>query len=188
MNYIYKVVPKTLTRTTYDAKEQLKDCGCRYDSVLGWYSKDKVSIPSDFTLIPLEYDKIYNKDHIIVSGGAEYIASTLSAINTIEINSEWFGEVWTRYYNIKCVVLNKKAMSTRYGLKYQYIFKYNNHILEWTTGVDYKVTPNSIVTLAGTVKGHINNYGAKVTQLNRCTLEIIEIAAETKKKEGFEWG
>ena len=79
-------------------------------------------------------------------------------------------------------------MSTRYGLKYQYIFKYNNYIFEWTTGVDYKVTPNSIVTLTGTVKGHMNNYGAKVTQLNRCTLEIIEVAAETKKKEGFEWG
>lgn len=189
MNYIYKVAPKTLIRSTYDAKEQLKECGCRYDAVLGWYAKDKVNVPKDFTLIPLDYNRLYNKDHLMIEGGAEYLVETLNSVNTIEVKSEQYGEVQTRYHNMKCLVLSKKAMSTRYGIKFQYLFKYNgNHVFEWISAVDYEVTPDSVVNLTGTVKGFVNNHGAKVTQLTRCKLEVTMLAVQTKKLDGFEWG
>ena len=186
MNYVYKVVPKALGKNTYDAKEKLKKCGCRYNSILGWYAKEKNSLPNGFTYVTLDWDKMFTKDNVFtVEGAAEYLSETLSAAKTIDINSEFYGEQGTRYHNLKCTLHSKQAMNTAYGLKYRYYLLYQNSIFEWISTVNYEITPNSTCTFDGTVKGYYNNYGAKITQMSRCKLSDIDLAPVVENK-GFE--
>lgn len=184
MNYVYKVVPKALGKNTYDAKEKLKKCGCRYNSILGWYAKEKNSLPNGFTYVTLDWDKMFTKDNVFtVEGAAEYLSETLSAAKTIDINSEFYGEQGTRYHNLKCTLHSKQAMNTAYGLKYRYYILYQNFVFEWITSVNYALTEGSSFIFDGTVKGYYNNYGAKITQFSRCKISNIELAPPKPVKE-----
>ena len=184
--YVYKVVPSVAGVTTYDERQQLKNCGCKFNHVLGWYAADKIILPKNFAFITLDKDKIYDKANALIDGAAEYIDLEVLSQNPIKDTTDFYGVLKQRYRGLNCTLISKSLLNTQWGLKYKYVFKYENYIFEWLTETCYNITPNSHFKVDGTIVQHRFDNVCRINRMNKCKFTEIELAEAVEDNSGFD--
>lgn len=159
---------------SYAVKDQLKEAGFRFDSVLLWH----IANPT-----PEYMDKVMEvklADVIVISAwgeghyatdAAKIISEMLKAHRPQEV-SEWFGEEKEKFSDVPVVLKSVRGVSTRYGVTN--LVKFETELgaeLNWwtTCAVDYE--DETKLLLSGTVKEHTTYKDKKLTTVTRCKIK-----------------
>lgn len=163
---------------TYDIKDELKQNGFRYNSVLGWYSCDLKPIPAGYSLTHFTFDELYKwepqfQKAFIYEDTKEKIKKCIYINKEKEITvSQHIGTIGERLYDIPVEFQYKKIVTAKYHY-YIYNFKAKTGTLVWLTKKDLNFEPNQKLLLTGTVVAHQNFSNNKTTKVNRCIINTI---------------
>lgn len=168
-----------VTGNTFEIKDELKECGGRFNPVLNWYFTKETEIPEGHKLVKVAFDEIYDwfplSKRIEMKENAKDVIAAARIAAMPESKSEWIGEVKERIRDLAVVLTGARECSSMYGISTLYTFDNNgNEIIWFTTScpkIDMIVGHSYLLT--GTVKKHNEHNGVKQTQLNRCILKNI---------------
>ena len=159
---------------SYNIKEELKQAGFRFDSMLLWHKATKDEKYID-RLIEINFDDIlemsaWGTGHY-KEGAKEYITNRIAEVQP-EDTSEWVGEVGEKIKDIKIQLTRKYSFETKYG--YSTCFNFideNGNVLVWFSSTVQECEIGQWVSLKyGTVKEHNEYKSQKQTILTRCKL------------------
>ena len=161
-----------ITGDSYAIKDELKDAGFRFDSVLKWHKAEDLGDFSD-RVAKIEVSEVaefnkYGEGHFKTSA-LEYVENI---INPKEIsNSEWIGEVGDRITFGEVMLERKSSFEGRFGYTNVYTFKIGESILTWFSTVNIDKEVGDSFCLIGTVKDHTEYKDVKQTVLTRCKIK-----------------
>lgn len=161
--------------STFPIKDQLKENGAKYDSVLGWYFKQPAAVPEGYTLVSVAFDDIYTwwplaKRIDINENAKEVVAAALSAYMP-KSNSEYLGEEKERLRGLKARVTGIRTTEGYYGTVFIYSFLSDENVLVWFSSSSKDIEEGDEIILTGTVKAHKEYNGIKQTVLSRCIIK-----------------
>lgn len=162
---------------TYAIKEQLKQLGFKYNSLLKWHSPTETKPPENYTLIKVNFNDIAT--WYPLQKAAEFMETAEATIKSltekhIQPTGEYIGTIGERLRNLPVQLKEVKGFDGNYGYTYLYIFDYNNLKILWLTQKNLQIAAGSQVFLTGTVKKHELYKGTKFTYCNRCIVTPIE--------------
>lgn len=162
-----------VTGDSYSIKDELKAAGFKYDTVLKWHRS--TSEGYEDRVIKVDVNEVFEFSawgEGFYSTGAKDIIDKKLAATQPDIDSEWVGEVGSKYEAGLVQLIRKNSFQTMYGLSNVYTFKdENDNILTWFTAKDLDIEINDFVILKGTVKSHDEYKSVKNTILTRCKIE-----------------
>lgn len=165
---------------TYEIKDTIKERGGRYNAVFGWFFTKNTEIPEGYTLLPIEFDEVYDwnpivKKAFIKEEAKEKIDALKKAAMSVS-ESDYIGEIKERMRDLKVILTGARAVSSAYGTSILFTFEYNKNILVWFTSCppdEKDAVVGKEYLLTGTVKDHKEYNGVKQTYLNRCKLKNL---------------
>lgn len=164
---------------TYSIREQLKEEGAKFDSLIGWHFANK---PENHPTVEISVDDVYEKDYAETyrwnswkteETFSQKIEQATKEMKPEESESNFFGNIGDKC-EVTLTYVKSNGFESTYGyrttIKYFHIFKdENGNVFIWkTTNSLYKVEPNTVITLKGTIKEHNVYKGIKQTELTRC--------------------
>jgi hypothetical protein len=160
-----------ITGDSYSIKEELKEAGWKFDSVLLWHKadpagyEDRVMKFYDYELI--EYSA-WGEGHF-KTGAKEYIMQRMLPVEVQ--NLTYIGEIGEKLKKVPVTYTRHNSFCGRYGLTNIYEFKDGdmNHLV-WFTAKDIDFEIGDILYLDGTVKEHKDYNGIPQTIVTRCKL------------------
>lgn len=163
---------------TYDVKEEIKESGGRYNSILGWYYTTNNEPPQGFITVSIPVDDLYDWNSLtkklVLKDDAETIVTNAIDINTPDSPSNFVGEIKERMRNLKVTLVSVRPIESRYGCSTLFTFDYNDNILVWFTtsppDEDHAIVGHEYL-LTATVKDHKIYQNIKQTLVNRCVLK-----------------
>ena len=164
-----------VTGDSYSIKEQLKSDGFKYDTVLKWHKSSAEGYENQ--TIELNIDEViefsaWGEGHYKL--GAKDIIEKKIAAAQPKVNSNWVGEISSKYEAGLVQLIRKSGFETAYGFSYVYTFQdQDENILTWFTAKDLGLDINDQVYLKGTVKSHDEYKSVKNTILTRCKIEEV---------------
>lgn len=164
---------------TYAIKDELKECGCRFDKVLGWYSASSLeNLPEDFYEVVVAWDDVFEWNAQRCRASVKYkaveVVKRAKEAARPESLSEYVGEIKERLRDISVVYESRHTFEGFYGTSTVYTFKLDENVLTWFTsgkGVPAGIEIGDFVLLTGTVKEHKEYNGVKQTILSRCVIK-----------------
>lgn len=161
---------------SYDIKDTLKANGWKYSPFLGWYTTYENAI-SQFS-----EDKIYTFPYedavtINVYGEGCWRNSIKEKLNQIRYdhqphNSNWYGEVGERFYDLPITVVRVGGCETMYGWSNIITFVDEaSNLFTWFTSSSCSYQKGDKLLMAATVKKHNEYNGEKTTVVTRATLK-----------------
>lgn len=157
-----------MTGDTYAIKEELKEKGWRFNTILKWHKADAG-----------EYaDRCFSVDIAEVadfsawgtanyhSDAQKYIQDKLDAANP-QIETEWYGNIKDKV-ELEVEVKSIRGFESRYGYSKVYTFIKDQYVFTWFTATNQSIEVGDIITLTGTVKDHTEYKNTKQTVLTRC--------------------
>lgn len=161
-------------KNTYDIKDYLKECGCRFERALGWYSLKKIEVPEGYTLVMIPFDDAFDWECVskrfFIKEEAKKIAEAALATLRPESHSEYVGEIKERLRDLKVTVTSCRTFDSYYGTSTVILFSCGENELVWMTSSPVEVSVGEEIYLTGTVKSHDEYNGVKQTKLTRCVI------------------
>lgn len=161
--------------STYEIKDQLKEAGCKFNPVLGWYNSHSYEVPEGYKLISINFYDAYVwfplSKRFELSDKAKEIAEAALATLRPESHSEYIGEIKERLRDLKVTLTGVRSFEGFYGTSFIYTFDYNENTLVWVTSSCKDIEIGDKVFLTGTVKEHSEYKGVKQTKLSRCIIK-----------------
>lgn len=162
---------------TYPIKDKLKAEGCKYNSILKWFSTSPLEV-SNCTTVAIPTEEVYGWNEMtkrmeIRESAAECYNAAMEAALP-HSNSTFQGQVGERLRNIPVTVTAAIRGEGAYGTTFSYTFvDENENVYMWYTTClnDYYV--NHKYNLTGTVKKHQRQMAEDRTILTRCILKEI---------------
>ena len=155
---------------TYAIKDELKDAGFKFDSVLKWHGP----APRDYNCVALTKDEVFmfNEigDYHYRDGLADLVQSKIDDASADKL-SKYVGSVKDRLRDIEVVLEKKITVDTMFGLSNLYTFRMGTDILTWFSQKNLEIAEGTSVILTGTIKEHREYRGTKQTVLTRCTVK-----------------
>ena len=165
---------------TYEIKDTIKERGGRYNAVFGWFFTKNTEIPDGYTLLPIEFDEVYDWNPIVkkafIKEEAKEKVDALKKAAMPASESDYIGEIKERMRDLKVILTGARAVSSAYGTSILFTFEYNKNILVWFTSCppdEKDAVVGKEYLLTGTVKDHKEYNGVKQTYLNRCKLKNL---------------
>lgn len=163
-----------ITGDSYSIKEELKEAGWKFDSVLLWHKADPTGYEN-------RVQKFYDNELIEYSawgeghfktGAKDYIMQKMLPVEVQ--NLTYVGEVDEKLKKVPVTYTRHNSFCGRYGLTNIYEFKDGdmNHLV-WFTAKDIDFEIGDILYLDGTVKEHKDYNGIPQTIVTRCKLSSI---------------
>lgn len=163
---------------TYAIKDQLKEAGCRFEYVLGWYSASPIEVPAPYFLLPIAFDEVFNWYPLTLKIGLKEKAKQVvdAAIDAVtpESESEYMGEEKERLRNLDVTLSAVHTTDGFYGTTFIYTFIMDKNILVWMTSACKDLEVGEKYSLTGTVKCHKEYKKQKQTYLSRCIVKEKE--------------
>lgn len=125
-----------ITGESYSIKDELKENGFKYDTVLGWHKSFKDSRYED-RLLEINLDDVvdisaWGKGSYKIEA-KDFIKNKLAETQP-KSTSEWIGEVGEKIKDIKVQLVKKYSFDTRYGLSTAFTFQTEEgNVLVWFT-------------------------------------------------------
>lgn len=162
---------------TFPIKDTLKEKGCKYNSILKWFSTQPIEVPN-CTIVPVPTAKIYEWNNQmrcmeLKQNAAECFNAAMKAALPPS-KSEWQGEIGERLRNINTKLMSARSFLSTYGTCYVYTFedeKENSYV--WYTSSFKGYLIDHCYCLTGTVKNHTEDCNKKQTILSRCRVSEI---------------
>lgn len=161
--------------STYEIKDQLKEAGCKFNPVFGWYSTKPIDVPTGYGMVSINFYDVYVWYPFVkrfeLKENAKEIADTALAKLTPESHSEYIGEVKERLRDLQVTLTAVRNIDGFYGTSYIYTFKKEENVLVWITSSYKDIQIGHIYSLTGTVKEHKEYKNVKQTVLSRCIVK-----------------
>lgn len=162
-----------VTGDSYSIKDQLKENGFKYDSVLKWhrstaegYEDKTIKVAVDEVIEFSAWGKGYYK-----TGASEIIEKKI-AETQLEDPSNWVGEEGTIFEAESVQLISKNGFESYYGYSNIYTFRDENcNKLVWFTKTNIPFVEGDHLKIKGRVKSHEEYKGTKQTILTRCKIE-----------------
>ena len=163
-----------VTGNSYAIKDQLKEAGFKYDSVLRWHRATPEGYEENTIKVNLD-DVIeisaWGEGHYL-SSAKKFIDNLLKEEDDEQEESEWYGEVGGKVKEHKVRFTNRYSYQSQWGLSNIYTFKDDtNHTFVWftTKGLSYEL--NTPLILTGTIKEHKTYKDTHQTIVTRCKVK-----------------
>jgi len=159
---------------SYSIKDELKECGFRYDPVLRWHKAE----PGKYSdrVVEVKLDDViemsaWGEGHYLTSA-QEFVNNLINPKAEDETPSEWVGTIGEKYLDTVTLV-RKGWCDTRFGGSNIYTFKdaAGNEIV-WFTSTRLDKEVNDTFKIRATVKAHNEYKGKKNTVVTRA--KVIE--------------
>lgn len=165
----------TGVRSTYDIKDYLKEQGCKFNNILGWYNSHSFEMPENYLLVSVPFDDIYEwfpyaKRFDIKEDAKEKADAALSAALP-KSNSEYIGDIKERIRDLEVEFTGSRDIEGFYGTSHIYTFLSGENVIVWITSSCQSFEKGEIVLLTGTVKEHSEYKGIKQTKMSRCIIK-----------------
>jgi hypothetical protein len=162
---------------SYSIKEQLKEDGYRFDSVLLWHKATKDDKYAD-KLIEVSLDEViefsaWGDGHFIT--GAKDIITEKIAGTQPQATSTWIAAVGDKIENLKVQLVRKYSYDGKYGLStlFSFVDENGNIINWWTTTFQSYSQGEWLVIKSATVKKLDEYKGVQQTVITRAKLTAI---------------
>lgn len=163
---------------TYNIKDQLKEAGCRFEYVLGWYSASPIEVPAPYILLPIDFDQLFTwyplTQKVSLNADAKNIVNDTIKATLPESESEYMGEEKERLRDLDVTVSAIRTTEGFYGTTFIYTFMMDKNILVWFSSSCKNIEVGDNVLLTGTVKDHKEYMNKKQTILSRCIIKKKE--------------
>ena len=155
---------------SYPVKDQLKEMGCRYDAVRGWYAPAPLDVPAGLGMVSIHVDKLidfnYRGDGYYKTEAKAYVDSLKEGEKTPS-TSEWYGTPEEKFEYLPVTVIRISGCHTRFGWSNIYTFKHEENILTWFTSTEQSFNVGDTFYISGTIKAHEEYKGEKTTSIKR---------------------
>lgn len=162
---------------SYSIKEQLKEDGYRFDSVLLWHKATKDDKYAD-KLIEVSLDEViefsaWGEGHFIT--GAKDIITEKIAGTQPQVTSTWIAAVGDKIENLKVQLVRKYSFDGKYGLStlFSFVDENGNIINWWTTTFQPYSQGEWLVIKSATVKRLDEYRGIQQTVITRPKFTVI---------------
>lgn len=160
-----------ITGDSYSIKEELKEAGWKFDSILLWHKADPAGY-EDRVIKILDEDVIeysaWGEGHF-KTGAKEYIMQKMLPAEDLDL--DFIGEIGDKLKQITVTLTKKSSFCGRFGLTNILEFRdENKNYLVWFTSTDPKFEVGDIISLSGTIKEHKKYKEIPQTIVTRCKL------------------
>ena len=163
---------------TYEIKDDLKEHGAKFNSVLNWHMPYQITLPEGYSFCEISFDEVYRfkplaKEAELNIDAAKIVEEKMATMlgnGTSEFYPEDEG---TRIKGVEAKVEKIAGFSGVYGYTYIYNFSTDNFHFVWMTSSHQSLEEGDAVILTGTIKKFDTYRGVKITYLTRCKV-IIE--------------
>lgn len=161
-----------LVGNSYAVKEQLKENGCKYSSIFGWYKPYNCDyeVPADFNLeeIKIYWNTVSKDDSILEAAELRLIVDKFTRKPSLSTYQGEIGE----HIDIQATVVNTRCLDGDYGIVYLYIFEdEDKNVYVWNSSNDKNLKIGARLQLTGRVKAHKEYNGIQQTILNYCKVK-----------------
>lgn len=160
-----------ITGDSYSIKEELKDAGWKFDSVLLWHKADPAGYEDRVIKVQdsevIEYSA-WGEGHFL-SGSKDLIMKKMLPEEVK--NLTFVGIVGDKLKNYPVTFTRKGSFCSRFGLTNIYEFRdKDGNYLNWFTTCDIQFEVGDMLNLSGTIKEHKEYRGIPQTIMTRCKL------------------
>ena len=158
-----------ITGDSYSIKDQLKEAGFKYDTVLLWHRATpdgyedrvvKINVNDFFEF------SAWGEGHYLT--GAKEKVERLIAGAGAESKSEWVGEAGDHIKDLHVTLIKKHYFEGRFGITNVLTFKDDDeNIYTWFTTTTFQKEVNDSFNIKATIKGHDEYKGIKTTTITR---------------------
>lgn len=165
---------------TYSIKDQLKELGCHYDSIMKWYAAAPLKdLPTQYLQLKIQFEDIFIWHPLTKTAtykeNAAITFKKLISQQLLPSTSEYIGKIKERFYNKKVTIVDKRYFLSQFG--YTNIFTFedeNKNVLVWFTQKDYEeFNINQPILLTATIKNYNEYEGVKQTIITRCKITTV---------------
>jgi hypothetical protein len=163
---------------SYPIKDDLKESGFKFSALLKWHGGNcDYKLPETCQYKELHFDELFtwheeSSTTFLKEGTREMLELLFNPI--VESNSDYVGEIGERLRDISARIFSVGGFDSPYGYKWVYTFEdEDGNRYSWFTTSQQSVVIGDEISLAGTVKAHVEYKGARTTQLTRCKLTRI---------------
>lgn len=163
-----------ITGDSYSIKEELKEAGWKFDSVLLWHKAD----PADYEdrVIKISDEEIieysaWGEGHFKTEA-KNYITQKMLPAEDLDLT--FVGEVGDKLKQITVTLTKKNSFCGRFGLTNILEFRdENKNYLVWFTSTEPKFEIGDKISLSGTIKEHKKYKEIPQTIVTRCKLSSL---------------
>ena len=161
---------------SYKIKDELKEAGWKYNSLLKWHSADPTNYEENVKKV-LYSDYYIQEDNgtFAFLADAQEKANKVIFEKTTKIafpNSNWVAECGTRIRDIEVTLVSIASFNSKYGRCQAVNFvTEDGNLLTWFTSVEIKIKEGEKCLLTGTVKKQDIYNDQKNTILTRCIIK-----------------
>ena len=160
-----------ITGDSYSIKEELKDAGWKFDSVLLWHKADPAGYEDRVIKVQdsevIEYSA-WGEGHFL-SGSKDLVMKKMLPEEVK--NLTFVGIVGDKLKNYPVTFTRKGSFCSRFGLTNIYEFRdKDGNYLNWFTTCDIQFEVGDMLNLSGTIKEHKEYRGIPQTIMTRCKL------------------
>ena len=154
---------------TYPIKDELKEAGCRYSSLFGWYVPNDINYTSTLETYKLFWNQI-SKDNLMLEESV--VKEIVTGLIRKPSLSTFIGEIGEKI-QFAAKVTSNRSFETRYGICRAIVFQdQNENVYVWYTAAK-DLPEGSSYEITGTIKDHSEYKGVKQTILTRCKVREI---------------
>lgn len=163
---------------TYEIKDDLKEHGAKFNSVLNWHIPYQITLPEGYSFCEISFDEVYRfkplaKEAELNIDAAKIVEEKMAAMLGNGASEFYPEDEGTRIRGVEAKVEKIAGFSGVYGYTYIYNFSADNFHFVWMTSSHQSLEEGDAVILAGTIKKFDTYRGVKITYLTRCKV-IIE--------------
>ena len=159
---IYRVIGNT-----YEIKDELKACGCKFNPTVGWYGDQ--TLEEKYECQRMTEKEVLEDSPFVSWKAKEEVAPLLyENLNKKEETSEWQGNIGEKI-EIEVTVEKVFTFDGRFGTSHIILMRdANENIYKWCT--TKTLEENHTYKLRTTIKDHAEYKGAKQTVVTRATI------------------
>ena len=162
-----------VTGDSYSIKDELKEAGWRYDTVLRWHKADPAGYED--RVIKINFDDIFEwtawGKGVYKVGAPDLIEKMLRAVEP-ESTSEYLEG--TKVKDLEVTLDRRNAFNGRYGLTYVYNFStIEGNVCTWFTSKMLDIETGGKCLISGSIKDRQEYKGTKSTILTRCKVKEV---------------
>lgn len=162
---------------TFSIKDNLKNAGFKYSTLLNWHGTEKIELPDGYKYIEVPFEKVfqwndYTHTAIQLPEASEYMKKLFNTDKPVS-TSKFFGEIGVRYKSIPAIFVAATSFEGYYGKTNVYKFEVEGDFLTWMTTSALSLPLGTAVRLTFTVKKHEVYKEENTTQISRCVAEVV---------------